>query len=259
MTELCVFWQNSETRRWYPVGILSRTREGFQFVYTKGAQEDKAFTPFGRMTNLEGRYESTDLFPLFANRILSTKRPEYSKFVQWIAAEQQAGDPMVLLGRTGGRRATDTLVVYPKPEPNESGEFDLIFLCHGISHLPKDAIDRVANLKMDEALFPMFDVRNPQDRNAIALRTDDPTHLIGYVPRFFAKDFRKCIDAAAAASADVELKVVRVNPDAPHQFRLLCRLTGPWPADFSPWGQPEYQPIAKERASRGAVDATAAE
>jgi hypothetical protein len=257
MTTLYVFWQNPESRRWFPIGILSRTPSGgFEFVYTKGARNASGFVPFGPMIDLSKRYRASDLFPVFANRMLSSKRPEYKRFIQWIAAEKHDNDPLVILSRTGGRRATDTLVVYPKPERNEKDEFDLLFLCHGISHLPKDAADRVCTLKEGDVLYPMLDIRNPHDPNAIALRTDDPAHLIGYVPRFFAKELRVCIEASRPG--DARLSVVRVNPDAPLQLRLLCRFTSPWPNGFRPWDEPEYQALVERPVRQGVLEPSAA-
>jgi hypothetical protein len=256
MTSLYVFWQNPENRSWFPVGILERTQDGFEFLYTRGAEEADCFIPFGLMTDLYKRYRSTTLFPFFANRVLSVKRPEYGRFIHWIAAEQQANDPLVILSRTGGKRATDSLVLYSKPEPNERAEFDLFFLCHGIEYLPRNASGRVAMLDVDEALFAMFDVFNPYDPHAIALRTDDPRHLIGYVPRFFAKELRTCIESAS--TDDVHLRVARVNHDAPLQFRLLCRFTSPWPTGFRPWNEPEYRPLLGDSARRDALETSAA-
>jgi HIRAN domain len=256
MTSLYVFWQSPESRSWFPVGILRRAREAFEFVYTRGANEAAGFIPFGRMSDLYKRYESRELFPLFSNRVLSAKRPEYNQFLHWIAAEQQADDPFVILSRTGGKRATDSLVLYSKPEPNERNEFDLFFLCHGIEHLPRKASGRVEVLSVDEPLFPMFDVLNPYDRNAVAIRTGDPRHLIGYVPRFFAKELRTCIESAT--TDEVHFRVARVNLEAPLQFRLLCRFTGPWPSGFEPWAQPEYHALVEDPVRRGALETSIA-
>lgn len=256
MTTLYVFWQHPESKGWHPVGILRKLKHEFEFVYTKGAREADGFVPFLRLDDLEARYKSNALFPIFANRILSPKRPEYRDFIQWIAAEQQAADPLVILGRTGGKRATDSLVLYSKPEPNEKNQLDLFFLCHGIEYLPKNASDRVGTLREDETLFPMFDVRNPYDPHAIAIRTDDPPYLIGYVPRFFTRELKKCIESTRPD--DVDFRVARVNLEAPLQFRLMCRFTSPWPAGFRPWDQPEYQPLVDGSARRGALETSAA-
>jgi hypothetical protein len=251
MTSLYVFWQHPVSRSWFPVGILQRTETGFEFAYTKGAKQTDEFIPFGRMNDLHKRYKSSHLFPFFSNRLMSPKRPEFHHFIHWIAAEQQADDPLILLSRTGGKRATDPLVLYSKPEPNERDEFDLFFLCHGIEYLPRSASDRIANLDVDEMLFPMFDVSNPYDPHAIAVRTGDPRHLIGYVPRFFVRELRTCIESARME--DVYLKVARVNLEAPLQFRLLCRFTSPWPKGFKPWSQPEYQPLVEGASARHTI------
>ena len=60
-------WQDPQTRRWLPVGQLSRDGEEFRFVYTKGAEASERFQPFGRMTDLNAVYVGRELFPLFAN------------------------------------------------------------------------------------------------------------------------------------------------------------------------------------------------
>ena len=253
--QLCIFWQNHENRRWYPVGILTRTDDGYEFAYTKGAKEAKGFVPFGRMKDLHKIYRSHQLFPLFANRVLSRSRPEYHQYVRWIGAESAPDDEMLILARTGGARATDSLMVYARPEPNQRSEFDLPFLCHGLRHLPPAAIERVNTLKEEDRLYPMLDVLNPFDADAVALRTDDPACLVGYVPRFFAKDVHTCVEAAEPDQ--VHLRVMQVNRDAPLQLRLLCRLTAPWPEGFEPCSGLEFEPVVARRTEhRHAIEAT---
>jgi hypothetical protein len=252
MRKLCIFWQNPDTRRWYPVGILTRAANLYQFVYTKGAQEATGFVPFGRMNDLKKIYRSSQLFPLFANRVLARSRPEYDQYVRWIGADNAPDDQMLILARTGGVRATDSLMVYARPEPNERSEFDLFFLCHGIRHLPPATIERIHALQEADALYPMLDVLNPFDVDAIGLRTDDPVWFIGYVPRFFAGDVRMCIESTDPSQ--IRLRVARLNQDAPLQFRLLCRLTAPWPRGFEPCNGPEFEPLVEIEAEPSHFD-----
>lgn len=207
MIKLYVFWQDPDTRRWYPVGMLARKDNLYEFVYTRGAKDTSSFILFGRMKGLGTIYKSEELFPLFANRVLSRSRPEYNQFVRWIGADLTPDDKMLILARTGGARATDSLMVYVKPEPSDRSEFDLFFLCHGIRHLPREAIDRINLLKEGEFLYPMLDPLNPFDANAVSLRTADPVWLIGYVPRFFARDVRTCIQSTEPTA--VRLHVAR--------------------------------------------------
>jgi hypothetical protein len=202
------------------------------------------------MNNIYRVYESEELFPIFANRILARSRPEYGQFLHWIGLDGEAGDPLILLDRTGGSRATDSLQVYRKPEPNENGKFELAFFSHGISHLPAEAVPAVDSLQPGTTLYPLLDNLNQFDSNAVALRTDDPAWIVGYVPRFFAPDVRECI--ANVAPESVSFDVLRVNPDAPLQMRLLCRFFSDWPEHFAPCSGPEYQvlePNAERRVA----------
>jgi hypothetical protein len=248
MTKLYVFWQDHDTRRWYPVGRLKRTSDSlFEFVYTRGAKDARGFMPFGRMSDLYKIYRSSDLFPIFANRILARSRQEYNEYIRWIGADLDPDNPMLILARTGGVRATDSLIIYAKPEPNTRNEFDLFFLCHGVRHLPEEAVERINRLAEGDVLYPMLDILNPFDACAVSLRTDDPVLFVGYVPRFFASDVRRCIQSSEPSA--VQLRVARVSPEAPLQFRLLCRLTTPWPNDFEPCSGPEYEPLVNTDAT----------
>lgn len=257
MSAMYVFWQDPESRRWYPVGMLTQSNQTFRFVYTKGAAKAReyGFIPFGRMRDLYLEYESRELFPFFANRMLSISRPDYHDYMRWIGAEDDKFNKILALSRTGGSRATDNLMLYMKPQPNECNEFDLFFLIHGIRHLPKVAIERVNALEVGDSLYPMYDILNEYDRDAVAIRTNDPSHFVGYIPRFFASDVKECI--SRNRPIECRLTVARVNRDAPFQLRMLCRFTSPWPESFYPCSGIEYEPLIQEESiQQGKLSAT---
>ena len=60
---------------WSPIGRLEFDQATYRFVYTKGARTAVGFTPFSGMEGLEQIYESNELFPVFANRLLPKSRP----------------------------------------------------------------------------------------------------------------------------------------------------------------------------------------
>jgi len=239
MTVLYVLWQNPTSRRWQPVGQLSKPGADFEFRYTRGADRNAGFVPFGRMGELDEVYRSKVLFPLFANRILSESRPERAEFLEWLDIANEASEPIDILARTGGTRATDQLVLYPAPTPTAAGRYETSFFCHGLRHVDPAAVARIATMAGGEPLFPMYDIRNPVDPDAVAIRSSDPSLLLGYVPRPLARDVRACIDGSAPSR--VEFRVRRVNPDAPLQFRLLCRLETDWPPNFAPCSDEAYR------------------
>jgi len=138
---------------------------------------------------------------------------------------------------------TDSLELFPCPEPNDDGNYEVKFFTRGISHLPDANQERIKKLQNGEQLFILKDIQNPYDRKALVLRSDDPISFCGYCPRFFKDDFNllleKCDDAA------VKIKVEKVNIDAPMQMRVLCKLTACWPDHFRPCETDLYDPIPK--------------
>ena len=95
-----------------------------------------------------------------------------------------------LLGRSEGVRVTDSLTVFPCPEKNREGAYDVHFFSHGLRYLPDHAVQVVDKMQSGARLFLMPDPPNPHDAYALALRTDDPVTIVGYCPRYLTKDFR---------------------------------------------------------------------
>jgi hypothetical protein len=242
MNKVFLAWQDPESRRWLPVGQLSRDGSAFRFVYTKGAEASEHFIPFGRMKDLHAAYIAKELFPLFANRLLPRSRPEYRDFLTWLGLDAGEHDALELLGRSGAARATDSLQVFPCPVPTPEGTYSVEFFSHGIRHLPEPARARIEQLQANERLFLVRDLQNRSDPDAWLMRTDDPISLVGYCPRFYSAEFSKLIEGVGQAA--VKVTVAAVNHDAPLQFRLRCRLTAPWPAGFTPFSEDTFGPLA---------------
>lgn len=242
---------------WSPVGKLEHVDGLYRFVYTQGARTLEGFVPFPGMPQLEAVYESEDLFPIFANRLLSKSRPEYQAYLTWSGFDpNHPPDPLAILGVTEGIRQTDQLEVFPCPVPDGHGCYLTKFFLHGVRWMPPAALERIARLRPGEELALMLDLANPHDRNAVAVRTngDFDRFLIGYVPRYLARDigtvFAKCDPDF------VNVTVERLNATAPLQMRLLCRLTSCWPEGFRPCAGEEFDPIVEAvEAGKGAGSA----
>lgn len=229
--ELILSWQNPRNREWLPVGKLKYLNENFTFNYTLGAKKYDDFVPFGQMIDLEAKYTSTELFPLFKNRLLSKSRPEYEKYLNWIDLEK-SNTPFEELARTEGIRATDSLQLFAVPH-KKNGKYEVTFFSHGIKYMPNSVIDKLNDMKQKDKLYLMKDIQNQKDSLALVIRTDDPMELVGYCPTFFVKDFNKLIEKNGADQVNVS--VVKTNPDSPFQFKLLCKLSTSWPKDFVPF------------------------
>jgi hypothetical protein len=247
MKALFVACQDPSTRSWFPVGKLTWVDDEYRFNYTKGVLKLPDFRTFGRLTDLEAEYRSKTLFPLFANRVLSKSRPEHGDYINWLALGQ--GDHSVLdeLARTGGRRATDAIELVPLPEPTEKGDYETFFFCRGLRHLTEESRERVNLLKEGDQLYVLRDIQNAFDPSALLMRTGEPVSVVGYAPAYFSAEFEKIIERNGPGA--VRVNVERVNPDAPMQYRLLCRLVTRWPEGFSPFLGDDFQDYMSDKKS----------
>ena len=215
-------WQSPDTRNWHVVGALTKISKGYEFHYTKGAISAEKFSPFSGMEELNKSYVSEELFPLFYNRLLSKKRPEYPRFIQWLDLPEEQATPMNILARSGGLRGTDQLQVFRKIKVQETGEFEHFFFVHGLSYLTKSAQKRVNSLVKNEHLFLCLDCQNQYDENAVMIRAKNPAEIVGYCPRYLAKD----IGALLKISDNLVVSVEKTDQDAPINYRLMCKVTG---------------------------------
>lgn len=241
MNVLFVAWQDPIDRHWRPVGRLTFENNHFTFVYTKGAKTAENFLPFGRMSELSNAYVSRELFPFFSNRLLSKNRPEYQEYLQWLDIPAGKDDPLALLALSGGIRATDSIMIFPCPEPTWDGKYFVRFFSQGLRYLPEATMEVVRSLQHGTKLFLMLDVQNEHDEMAIALRTGSPPVFVGYTPRYFVSDFHQLLSNSNKNT--VSVLVERVNIDAPIQLRLLCSITAEWPRTFSPCSSELFEPL----------------
>lgn len=243
MKKLFLAWQDPESRRWFPIGRLISDSKKYQFAYTYGikkAQEEANFQVLHSFPKLDKVYTSSEIFPLFANRLMRPSRPDYQDYIQWLDLHKNQADPLVILGRSGGKKATDNFEVFPEPERNENGDHYLHFFAHGLRHMPECSQEKVMQLQLEEALFLAHDLQNNYDSQALLLLTEQK-HILGYCPRYLAADVGEVLQENPQS---VSVQVKRVNPaPTPIQLRLLCKMTVQNSQNFSPFSTQDYQPV----------------
>lgn len=240
--ELGLSWQNSKTREWFPVARISKIKENYFFRYTHGAlrAKESGFQGLAGFVDFNKTYESDTVFPVFQNRIMNKSRRDRDDFLSWIGLNEGNYSQFEELARTGGIKATDNLQLYPIPSKTSNDRYVVQFFVHGVSHLPDNYKDRTNKLSKGERLYLCADLQNEQDSNALLLRTSDPVELVGYVPKFFAEDFKILFNSS---QDDFFLHVVKLNLDAPEQLRLLCEISCTWPEGFRSLRSELFQPL----------------
>lgn len=250
MRILFLAWLDSNSRRWFPIGQLTEDSAGhYQFRYVRGveaARKESGFRPLPSFPDLNKVYESSELFPLFINRVMPRTRPDYPNYARWLGLNGNEKDPLSYLEHSGGRKATDTLEVFSAAVKRDDGAFQFDFFVGDLRHMAPGSDSRAANLEHGERLFLMLDIQNPMSADAIALRTfiEKPgdAYLLGYCPRYLSSAIHqelKCNPDSCYA------EVIHVNPPpAPVQLRALCRMTFRPKSGISPFATDAFEPLA---------------
>ncbi len=248
---LFLAWQDYFSRAWFTIGRLTFDGDIYKFVYTQGvkeAQEKCAFNPLSSFPYLDQVYTSTHLFPVFANRLMSRSRPDYSSFIESLNLLPDNNEPMEVLARSGGERETDTLAVFPCPEVDEKGQYNLYFFSHGLRHLPTSAIERINQFEPREELWLAHEFQNSYDYQALTLNTKDH-YIVGYCPRYLLAEIFELL----RQNSSLKVRVEQVNKSpTPLQFRLLCKMSVNCRDNFCPFSSSQYQSLIVEIAMKSA-------
>ena len=253
MRTLFLAWQATQglpggvaaSRGWFPVGRLEAAPEKkyYRFVYTKGAasaQKEAGFGFLDAFPKLDRIYESSELFPLFQNRVLNPRRGDYAAYVERLALDPEHVDPLDILAISEGRRQTDNLEVFPQIQTRGDGSFVCRFFLHGWRHVSQAAQDRVLALKEGESLQVAVELNNPASGSAIQLETSNDYHMIGWSPRYLVEDLLQSLNK----HQEIAARVVKVNPEpAPYNQRVLIEFEGKFQSGYRPMSAPDFQPL----------------
>jgi hypothetical protein len=238
---LFLAWQDHNSRLWFPVGRLTFDGEIYTFVYIQGAKRatQYGFTSLISFPEWEQEYRSTELFAVFANRVMPPSRPDYQNFLSRFNLSSQNLDILEFLGRTGGLRETDYFAVFPCPQQDEQGQYHLNFLAHGLRHLPETTLQRIEQLNIGETLWLAHEFHNQYDDKALTLNTPDH-HIVGYCPRYLISNIFEILMRDPNL---VEVTVAKISHSPiPLNYRLLCKMTYSGVVGYEPFTQEEYQP-----------------
>jgi hypothetical protein len=192
-----------------PFGVNQQS-DHFRFRYIGGAERARKSARFEAMVDfpdLHGDYESSKLFALFQNRVLTPGRGDFHEYVKMLDLPDNA-EPVEILEVGGGRRATDSFEVFPKIEKGPDGAFRCRFFLHGWRHVNSAAQKRLNSLEAGEKLYVSIELTNPATQFAVQIQTLD-YHMIGWAPRYLVTDL---VAAIAQKIGHYEANVVRVNP-----------------------------------------------
>lgn len=250
---LYLAWQNDQFENghggntsWFPIGRLDVDLgecARHRFRYTKGAQKASrkaGFAPLPEFPAFEGDYESPVLFPVFQNRVISRKRPDFAEYVRVLALDEDA-DQIEILSANGGKRATDSFAVFPEPETGADGNFSCRFFLPGGVHVDQSVGSIVDELRPGEKLTVSLGGRLAVDPMRLSLQTEEGQG-VGWAPQYLTHD----LPLQNQSLNDLEARVVKVNPaPAPSRQRVLIEMSGNL-GGYEPMSGPDFQPLVPD-------------
>ena len=250
---LVVSWQHPTLRGIYPIGVLTFDGTRYEYAYIENVRDVPDFRPLLGLDDIRVRYESSQLFPVFAQRVMDPRRPDYSRYVTRLGLDPSNTTPWEQISRSGGRRQGDTLQLFPEPLVI-AGDVSCTFLVHGIRHIPgqERTLDGRPTVVSEDELEAALQRLQPDDRltllqepenqyNPEALVAADEGRVpLGYVPNLLVRDIHRL-----RSITDLRVTVVRTNPaDAPSHLRLIARLDANHAGDFAFFQDRCWRPLA---------------
>lgn len=176
------------------------------------------------------------MFALFANRLMSPRRPDYPRFVDDLGLDQTADD-FELLSRSGSR-ATDSIEVFAEPAVGADGRsLHARWFVRGLRH-QEGAEDVADALTAGDELVLQPEPTNPANPDAV-LVTDRAGRPLGWMPDYLLDTVHRLL--AAGGRDAVHVVAERANPrDTPLRTRVLCRLDAVVPPGFVPFDDPQF-------------------
>ncbi|MCR6492724.1 hypothetical protein [Cellulomonas sp. P24] len=245
-------WQHPVDRGIHPIALLRHRGDEYSFRYVRAVLEVPDFRPLLGFGDLREVYTSDRLFPLFAQRALDPRRPDYQRYVSDLGLDPSDATPWEQITRSSGRRNGDTLQLFPVPHV-VAGQVSCSFLVHGIRHLPENrpVFDGVPHPVTAGQIGDVLDGLVPGAPLALVpepTNANNPEAIlvvagevpVGYVPDLLVRDLHRLREVT-----QVHASVIRVNgPDAPSHLRVLAELAAERAHGFEFFQDPRWAPLA---------------
>lgn len=200
-SRLYVLWSEpSPRRRRHIIGQLWRSAEGaYAFAYEPELHEAlkagfSLLAEFPEHRQLASPYVSTALFSTFAQRVPSSRRPDYAALVASWGVEHTE-DPLEILALSGGVQLTDRLELCEYRPVEDDLSRPLVFRVAG-----EQFYSGGAKLSPGERVTLTREADSIHDRHATQVRIT-AGDLVGYVPRQYSCLIARLLDAGTRLDA----------------------------------------------------------
>lgn len=235
-SRLLVTRRDPDTATYRALGFLTFDGHTYRYAYLRSALKMPGFRPLPGLSDTSHVHASGQLFPIFAERVISARRPDRQTSMDALGLSREAA-PFEVLQRNGGRRVGDTIEVLPAPTADANGTLVVDFLVHGVRYQPSEAQERITRLRPGEPLRIVPETDNTSDPRAL-LVTDRDEVPLGYVPR-------PLLDVVLRLAGPTVAVVRASGPEVGFHFRLLVRVVGKLTEGDQPFSGPEWELVGQ--------------
>lgn len=203
--------------RYERLGVLTEVSDGWDFRYFRDVFQNERTIALPGIPLTDSVIHSEHLFPLFAQRVVSPRRPDRPRILAMLGLDESA-TAFEILAHNGGRRLGDTIELIQLPRTHQGGGESMQFLVHGMRYRSEAEQSAVDALAVGDELLLVPEPDNPVDTGALLVVTTVGAAL-GWVPAPLLP--------LLVAGAEMTASVAHVNSSqAPPHQRLLVELRG---------------------------------
>lgn len=200
---LYLIWKDVQSRRQYIVGELIKNGQ-FEFQYCEEVEQaiEHGFTPLVCFPDLDKKYVSSRLFPVFSSRLPDRKRKDMKKILDKYGLEEY--EEYALLKRSGARLPIDTLE-FIDPIFDSENSFERTFFIAGVRHYIEcngEKCEQAIEIIRADEVYLRCEQENKFDYNAVQV-IDKNDILLGYVPRYYSEGITKLLQQQRDISCHV--------------------------------------------------------
>jgi hypothetical protein len=233
-----IYVTTTHRNREVPIGRLEFDAGRYLFRYTCGALEITpvaGFLPIPDFPRLTKRYESRELFPIFAQSLPEPGTAAAEAALRLRGLSTIAVDPMTFLHIASPLAHDPRFATRPCLRRPSDGQFTVSFLAVG-PHPDSSAAQRFAP---GQPLTPKLLLRESGAVSDVIL-IDQAFDVVSTLPAWLGNEVAPIL----RNRSEVTAVLVQVNPaPAPDAQRLLIRLTGVTPPSFAPMQSKAHTPI----------------
>lgn len=252
--ELLVLWQHPESLALLVIGRFGYDGETYTFSYARQAAQIPGLRPLPGLRDLTGSYRGSHMPPVFEQRVMSRRRPDYARYLERIGLAPTNGTPWEQIVHSGGARVGDALQFMELPQVHD-GYAHARFFANGIRHITDSARNvgghavtvtrddqeaALGHLCPGDRILLEPESGNPVDGNACVIMAGETP--IGWVPMAISAHVRRLMGAPQGLPATV----ARIAPPgSPAHTRLVVDLDVPAPRGFTFDPEGLWEPLGR--------------